>query len=350
MPPLLEVRNLSIEFPAPAVTGTARVGTGDSPVLAAVRNLSFAIAASDVLGLVGESGSGKSITSLAIMRLLPPQARVSGEILFADMRNGTAPRNLPALSDDSMRQLRGSRIAMIFQEPMTALNPVMRVGEQIAEAVLAHNSISKSDAWQRAVVAMNDVAIPEPDRRARDYPHQLSGGMRQRVMIAMAIVNRPELLIADEPTTALDVTIQAQILELMKELTRRLNVALIIITHNLGVVARYANRVNVMYAGRLVESGPALAIYHTPKHPYTMALLRSVPRLDRPRQARLDPVEGQPPDLTRLDAGCAFRPRCRFAVEACATSRPPLEQAGENGQFAACFRSHLVGQATGEAA
>jgi peptide/nickel transport system ATP-binding protein len=232
VPPLLEVRNLSIEFQSK--TPALRAGPFDSaqgrlarvPVttqtlpartLPAVRDLSFSVASGEVLGLVGESGSGKSITSLAIMRLLPPQARVSGEILFADGRNGSASLNLPTLPDDSMRQLRGSRIAMIFQEPMTALNPVMRVGEQIAEAVLAHNSISKRDAWQRAVDAMNEVAIPEPDRRARDYPHQLSGGMRQRVMIAMAIVNRPQLLIADEPTTALDVTIQAQILDLLAQ-------------------------------------------------------------------------------------------------------------------------------------
>ena len=189
-----------------------------------------------------------------------------------------------------------------------------------------------------------------PQRRLRQYPHQLSGGMRQRVMIAMALACDPKLIIADEPTTALDVTIQAQILELMKELTRRLNVALIIITHNLGVVARYANRVNVMYAGRLVESGPAADVYHNPRHPYTIALLRSVPRLDRPRQERLDPVEGQPPDLTRLDGGCAFRPRCRFAVDACAAAQPPLEPAGVTGHLAACFRSREVGRETGAAA
>jgi len=186
------------------------------------------------------------------------------------------------------------------------------------------------------------VGIADPVRRLKQYPHQLSGGMRQRIMIAIALACDPKLIIADEPTTALDVTIQAQILELMKELTRRLDVALIIITHNLGVVARYANRVNVMYAGRIVESGPAAEIYHDPRHPYTMALLHSVPRLDRPRQARLDPVEGQPPDLTRLDAGCSFRPRCRFAVDSCAVTRPPLEPAGDARHLAACFRSSEI--------
>ena len=231
-------------------------GQAGAPVptrtLVAVRDVSFSIAPGEVLGLVGESGSGKSITSLAIMRLLPPQARVSGEILFSE--NG-ATRNLPALPDDSMRQLRGSRIAMIFQEPMTALNPVMRVGDQIAEAVRAHGTRSKSEAAQLAVQAMTDVAIPEPDRRARDYPHQLSGGMRQRVMIAMAIVNRPQLLIADEPTTALDVTIQAQILELLAELRAKFGLAMLFISHDLAVVSQVADRVAVMYAGSVVEVG-----------------------------------------------------------------------------------------------
>ena len=335
MPPLLEVRNLSIEFPAPAVTGTARVGTGDSPVLAAVRNLSFAIAASEVLGLVGESGSGKSITSLALMRLLPPQARVSGEILFADMRNGTAPRNLPALSDDSMRQLRGSRIAMIFQEPMTALNPVMRVGEQIAEAVLAHNSISKSDAWQRAVVAMNDVAIPEPDRRARDYPHQLSGGMRQRVMIAMAIVNRPELLIADEPTTALDVTIQAQILELLSNLRSKFGLAMLFISHDLAVVSQVADHVAVMYAGNLVELGAKHHIFQAPAHPYTRGLLRAVPDLKTDRAQPLSTIEGTVPPLQAMPSGCAFEPRCDFRVPNCKCGIPPLVEVAA-GHWARC--------------
>ncbi|MFZ0542686.1 MAG: ABC transporter ATP-binding protein, partial [Candidatus Sulfotelmatobacter sp.] len=245
-----------------------------------MRDVSFSISPGEGLGLVGESGSGKSITSLAIMRLLPPQARVSGEILFAE--NGAA-RNLSVLPDDSMRQLRGSRIAMIFQEPMTALNPVMRVGDQIAEAVRAHGTRSKKEAAQLAVQAMIDVAIPEPDRRARDYPHQLSGGMRQRVMIAMAIVNRPQLLIADEPTTALDVTIQAQILELLAELRRKFGLAMLFISHDLAVVSQVADRVAVMYAGSVVELGTKQEIFRAPAHPYTRGLLQAVPDLKTDR-------------------------------------------------------------------
>jgi len=219
---------------------------------------------------------------------------------------------------------------------------VLTIGRQITETLEQHRGADRAAAQARAVELLGLVGIADPARRLKQYPHQLSGGMRQRIMIAIALACDPKMIIADEPTTALDVTIQAQILELMKALTRRLDVALIIITHNLGVVARYANRVNVMYAGRIVESGPATEIYHDPRHPYTMALLRSVPRLDRPRQARLDPVEGQPPDLTRLDGGCAFRPRCRFAVNACATAQPPLELAGAAWHLAACFRSNEI--------
>ena len=256
MAPLLEIQNLNIDFPvnSPAAKGQSH------QLLRAVRDLSFTIAPGEVLGLVGESGSGKSITSLAIMRLLPPQARVSGEVIFSE--NGST-RNLANLPDESMRQLRGSRIAMIFQEPMTGLNPVMRVGDQIAEAVLAHNRVPKRQAWQRAVDAMNDVAIPEAGRRARDYPHQLSGGMRQRIMIAMAIVNRPQLLIADEPTTALDVTIQSQILELLAELRSKFGLAMLFISHDLAVVSQVADRVAVMYAGSIVELGTKQDIFLT---------------------------------------------------------------------------------------
>lgn len=318
MPPLLDIRNLSIEFPT-----RSRVGTGDSPVqiLPAVRDLNFSIAPGEVLGLVGESGSGKSITSLAIMRLLPPQARVSGDILLAE--NGSA-RNLATLPDDSMRQLRGSRLAMIFQEPMTALNPVMRVGDQIAEAVLAHGSRSRSEAQKRAVQAMNDVAIPEPQRRARDYPHQLSGGMRQRVMIAMAIVNRPQLLIADEPTTALDVTIQAQILDLLADLRSRFGLAMLFISHDLAVVSQVAHRVAVMYAGSVVELAGKHEIFHAPAHPYTRGLLQAVPDLKTQRDCPLGTIEGAVPPLHAMPPGCAFEPRCGFRIPECTRAFPPL--------------------------
>jgi len=238
--------------------------------------------------------------------------------------------------------VRGGEIGMVFQEPMTSLNPVLSIGRQITEMLEQHRGSDHAAAQKRVVELLGLVGIADPQRRLKQYPHQLSGGMRQRVMIAIALACEPKLIIADEPTTALDVTIQAQILELMQSLTHRLGVALIVITHNLGIVARYARRVNVMYAGRIVESGSAPSIYHTPHHPYTMALLKSVPRLDRPRQARLDPIEGSPPDLTRLGAGCAFRPRCRFAVERCAIEAPPLEPIGDSGQLAACFRSREV--------
>jgi len=329
--PLLEVRNLSIGFSAALRAGQPRA---DVPArfVTAVRDVSFSIDAGEVLGLVGESGSGKSITSLAIMRLLPPQARVSGEILFAE--NGKA-RNLPALPDDSMRQLRGSRIAMIFQEPMTALNPVMRVGDQIAEAVLAHGNRSKREAAQLAVQAMTDVAIPEPDRRARDYPHQLSGGMRQRVMIAMAVVNRPQLLIADEPTTALDVTIQAQILDLLADLRAKFGLAMLFISHDLAVVSQVADRVAVMYAGSLVELGIKQDIFQAPAHPYTRGLLHAVPDLRTNRERPLETIEGTVPPLHAMPPGCAFEPRCEFRIPECTRALPPLVEVAK-GHWARC--------------
>ena len=325
MPPLLEVRDLHTEF---------RTGAGIVP---AVDGISYTVERGETVAIVGESGSGKTAGALSILRLVPnPPGRITrGEILFGG-------RNLLRLSEEEIRQVRGSDIGMIFQEPMTSLNPVLTIGRQITETLEQHRGADRATAQKRAVELLGLVGIADPARRLKQYPHQLSGGMRQRIMIAIALACDPKLIIADEPTTALDVTIQAQILELMKQLTHRLDVALIIITHNLGVVARYANRVNVMYAGRIVESGPAAQIYHDPRHPYTMALLRSVPRLDRPRQARLDPVDGQPPDLTRLDGGCSFRPRCRFAVEACASARPPLERAGEDLHLAACFRRNEI--------
>ncbi len=322
MPPLLEVRALHTEF---------RTGAG---LVRAVDGISYTVEHGETVAIVGESGSGKSVGALSILRLIPdPPGRITGgEILFDG-------KDLRGLSEAEMREIRGRDIGMVFQEPMTSLNPVLTIARQITETLEQHQGADRQTAERRALELLEMVGIADPKRRLRQYPHQLSGGMRQRVMIAVALACNPKLIIADEPTTALDVTIQAQILELMKSLTRRLGVAQIIITHNLGVVARYASRVNVMYAGRIVEAGSAEAIYHNPRHPYTMALLKSVPRLDQPRRARLDPVDGQPPDLTRLDGGCSFRPRCRFAVEQCAAARPPLAAVGEPGHFSACFRS-----------
>jgi oligopeptide/dipeptide ABC transporter ATP-binding protein len=333
--PLLNVRHLNIDFPAKPPAGGDGVQAGSGPgrtVLPAVRDLSFSIAPGEVLGLVGESGSGKSITSLAIMRLLPLQARVSGDILFAE--NGSS-RNLATLPDESMRQVRGSQIAMIFQEPMTALNPVMRVGDQIAEAVRAHGARSKSEAAKLAIQALTDVAIPAPDRRARDYPHQLSGGMRQRVMIAMAIVNRPQLLIADEPTTALDVTIQAQILDLLGGLRSKFGLAILFISHDLAVVSQVAHRVAVMYAGSLVELGAKHQIFHAPAHPYTRGLLHAVPDLKTERDRPLETIEGTVPPLHAMPPGCAFEPRCGFRVPECARALPRLVEVAE-GHWARC--------------
>jgi oligopeptide/dipeptide ABC transporter ATP-binding protein len=322
LPPLLDISDLHTEF---------RTGAG---VVRAVDGVSYTVDAGETVAVVGESGSGKSVTALSVLRLIPnPPGRITaGSVSFAG-------RDLLTLSEPEMREIRGGEIGMVFQEPMTSLNPVLTVGRQITETLEQHRRLDHVTAVKRAEALLVQVGIAEPARRLKQYPHQLSGGMRQRVMIAIALACDPKLIIADEPTTALDVTIQAQILELMKALTRDRGIALIIITHNLGVVARYADRVNVMYAGRIVECGPAAEIYHEPRHPYTVALLRSVPRLDRPRQARLDPVEGQPPDLTRLDAGCAFRPRCRLADAACAAARPVLARVGSDGHSAACFKA-----------
>jgi peptide/nickel transport system ATP-binding protein len=284
------------------------------------------------LGLVGESGSGKSVTSLALMRLLPPNARASGEVQFAF---GDGSNDLLQLSDAGMRPLRGSQLAMIFQEPMTALNPVMRVGDQIAEAVLAHCQVSKSDAGSRAVTAMKEVGIVDSERRARDYPHQLSGGMRQRVMIAMAIVNRPRLLIADEPTTALDVTIQAQILDLLAELRAKFRLTMLFISHDLAVVSQVADRVAVMYAGSLVELGSKRDVFQAAAHPYTRGLLHAVPTLKTDRQRPLETIEGTVPPLHLVPPGCPFEPRCEFRVEECARSLPALMEVS-GGHWARC--------------
>jgi oligopeptide/dipeptide ABC transporter ATP-binding protein len=291
--------------------------------LLAVRDLSLTIEAGQVVGLVGESGSGKSLTSLAIMRLLPPQARIRGDVMLDD---GKSQLHLGELSDEAMRSLRGSRLAMIFQEPMTALNPVMRVGDQIAEAVRAHGESSKAEAWSRAVGAMNDVAIPDAERRARDYPHQLSGGMRQRVMIAMAVVNRPQLLIADEPTTALDVTIQAQILELLGELRSKFGLTMLFISHDLAVVSGMADQVAVMYAGTLVELGSKEDVFRMPAHPYTRGLLQAVPTLKTDRNRPLATIDGTVPALHAVPQGCPFEPRCQMRIPACGQALPPLAE------------------------
>ena len=298
-----------------------------------MRDLSFGIAKGEALGLVGESGSGKSVTSLAIMRLLPPAAQTRGEIFFQN--NDADSRNLLTLPVEEMRHLRGSRISMIFQEPMTALNPVMLVGEQIAEAVRAHSHVSKKDSWVRAVEALREVAISEPEKRARDYPHQLSGGMRQRVMIAMAIVNRPELLIADEPTTALDVTIQAQILDLLRELRQKFGLTMLFISHDLAVISKIADRVAVMYAGNLVELASCDQIFSAPSHPYTRGLLKAMPTLRTNRAQELHTIEGSVPPLTALPSGCVFEPRCDFRIAHCARELPPLIEV-RSGHWARC--------------
>lgn len=329
--------------------------------MTAVRDVSFQIAPGEVLGLVGESGSGKSVSALAILRLLPPQARIHGYIGFCG-------EELLAIPEPEMRHIRGAGISMIFQEPMTALNPVMRVGDQIAEAVLAHagetsgakapeqegpvsaqlklrpfedsggsngRKITKAEAWRLAVEALRTVAIADADRRARDYPHQLSGGQRQRVMIAMAVVNRPSLLIADEPTTALDVTIQAQVLDLLSELRQKFSLAMLFISHDLAVVSQVSHRIGVMYAGSLVEMGTAQEVFTHPAHPYTRGLLHSVPTLRTERSQPLQTVEGTVPAITALPPGCAFEPRCSARVAACSVALPPLVEVAP-GHLARC--------------
>ena len=325
MTKLLEVRNLKTQFFTSA------------GVVRAVDGITYDVAPGETVAIVGESGCGKSVGAMSILKLIPnpPGRIVDGEIIFDG-------KDLLKFSESEMRSVRGREIGMIFQEPMTSLNPVLSIERQLTETLEEHLGVSHDKAVERAIELLGMVGISEPKRRLRQYPHHLSGGMRQRVMIAMALACEPKLIIADEPTTALDVTIQAQILELMKNLTRELGVAMIIITHNLGVVARYADRVNVMYAGRIIESGDAEQIYHNPKHPYTLALLRSVPRMDQKRGMKLEPVGGQPPDLTKLDEGCAFRPRCGYAVDRCAREFPPLEPV-EPGHHAACWEKGRVG-------
>jgi oligopeptide/dipeptide ABC transporter ATP-binding protein len=317
---LLEVRNLKTTFM-----------TAAGPVRA-VDGVSWDIAEGETVALVGESGCGKSVSALSIMRLVAePAGRIeAGEILYKG-------RNLLKLSEEEMQHVRGREIAMVFQEPMTSLNPVLTIGRQLTEGLEIHMKMSAEQARARATELLGMVGIPDPARRLAQYPHHFSGGMRQRMMIAMALACNPSLILADEPTTALDVTIQAQILELMRDLSRRLGVAMLIITHNLGVVARYADRVNVMYAGRIIEQAAAAEIYANPRHAYTLGLLRSVPRLDEPRRARLDPIQGQPPDLTRLPAGCAFAPRCAYRVDRCGEV-PALVEVSP-GHTSACWEA-----------
>ena len=316
---LLTIENLVVEFQTPA------------GVVQAVNSISYSVSAGEIVALVGESGSGKSVSARAILGLVPspPGKIVGGTIVF----DGT---DLLGLGDEQIREMRGQDIAMVFQEPMSSLNPVLSLGRQLTEAMRLHLGLSKEDANKRAVELLTLVGISDPAGRLTQYPHQLSGGMRQRVMIAMALSCKHKLILADEPTTALDVTIQAQVLSLMQGLCQKMGVALVIITHNLGIVARYAHRVNVMYAGRIVESGTADAVYGNPSHPYTIGLLNSVPRLDQERGKPLEPIPGSPPNLSDLGPGCAFAPRCRFAVEKCQTDMPPLTGVGE-AHSSACW-------------
>jgi oligopeptide/dipeptide ABC transporter ATP-binding protein len=318
---LVEIEDLRVEF---------RTHAG---LVKAVDGISYGVEQGETVAIVGESGCGKSMSALAVIGLVPcPPGRVGGVVRFQG-------RNLLALGEHELREIRGRDIAMVFQEPMTSLNPVLTIGTQLLEGMRRHLGLSKAAAGERGIELLRMVGIAEPERRLKQYPHHFSGGMRQRVMIAVALSCSPKLIIADEPTTALDVTIQAQILELIKELTHRLGVALVLITHNLGVVARYADRVNVMYAGKLVEAAPTPSLYGHPRHPYTIGLLNSVPRMTRRRGGRLTPIEGQPPDLFRLDGACPYRPRCRWAIPRCAEAFPPLEPV-EAGHRSACFRKH----------
>ena len=309
---VLDVRNLKTYF------------FTDDGIVKAVDDVSFTVEKGKTLGLVGESGCGKSVTAMSISRLISPPGKIAGgQVLL----NG---KDLVPLSETEMRKVRGAQISMIFQEPMTALNPVLEVGFQIAEAVLAHEKVSKNEAWSRAVDSMRAVAIPDAEKRAKDYPHQLSGGMRQRIMIAMALVCNPTLLIADEPTTPLDVTIQAQILELLDSLRQRFNLSMILISHDLGVIAEVAETVAVMYAGKIVEKGPSMDVFHNPKHPYTQGLLKSVPKLgsSRDRKDRLEVIEGMVPNLLHLPAGCSFAPRCYKRTPECVDREILLEPIG----------------------
>jgi oligopeptide/dipeptide ABC transporter ATP-binding protein len=324
--PLLDVRGLTVEFPT--LEGAVR----------AVRGVDFTLAPGDVLAIVGESGSGKSVTALAVMGLLPKTARVGGSARYHGVELVTMP-------DRSMARLRGQDIAMVFQDPMTSLNPVHRVGAQIAEAIRSHHDVSRRDAHGQAVALLDRVGIPRAEERSRDYPHEFSGGMRQRVVIAMAIANDPEIIIADEPTTALDVTVQAQILDTLAEARQTTGAAMVLITHDLGVVAGTANHVMVMYAGRPVEVGSVEDIFYRPRMPYTVGLLGAVPRLDDPGGGRLVPVPGSPPSLINLPAGCPFSARCPLVSAECLETEPELRPVGPSHQAACHHRDQVAGLA-----
>ena len=321
---LLDVKNLSTRFHT------------EEGIVYAVNDLSYTLDEGETLGVVGESGCGKSVHALSIMRLIPiPPGRIeSGEVIFQG-------QDLLKISEPEMRHVRGAQIAMIFQDPMTSLNPVLSVGFQITEALNQHLGMSKKAARERAAELLDLVGIPEAAQRLDDYPHQFSGGMRQRAMIAMALSCTPKILIADEPTTALDVTIQAQIIELVKRLQDQLGMAIIWITHDLGIVAGLTRRVNVMYAGCLIETGPVKVIYQDPRHPYTLGLLASLPAINRPAGQKLFSIKGEPPDLIGMTPGCLFSPRCIFAVERCQHETPPLEEF-ENNHFVACWEKERV--------
>ena len=315
--PILQVKDLHTEF------------LTDGGIVRAVDGVSFDLYPGESLGIVGESGSGKSVTALSLLRLVPDPGRVvGGKVLF---RN----EDLLQISDDDIRQIRGRDIAMIFQDPQSSLNPVLKTGFQIDEAMLAHGT-PKAQAHARTIELLKKVRIPAAESRVKDFPHQLSGGMRQRAMIAMGLANTPSILIADEPTTALDVTVQAQILELLADLNRELGTAIVMITHNMGVVAGLCTRVIVMYAGKIVEEGPVEQIFDSPQHPYTWSLLRSIPRVDALRHERLRSIEGIAPDLLHPPNGCRFHPRCPFRVDKCFTDEPSLEEVAPN-QKAACW-------------
>jgi len=319
MAPLLQVRDLKTYF------------FTDDGVVKAVDGISYDVEPGETLGLVGESGCGKSVGALSVLRLIPspPGKIVSGEVIFEG-------EDLLKLDEDEIRRVRGNKIAMVFQEPMTSLNPVLNIGRQMTEALELHLKMDHTSAQRRAVQLLEMVNIPEAESRINDYPHQFSGGMRQRVMIAMALSCNPKLVLADEPTTALDVTIQAQVLEILARLSRELGTAVVIITHNLGVVARYADRVNVMYAGKIVESAAAHELYANPRHPYTVGLLKSVPRLDEARKTKLEVIEGAPPDLIHMGSGCPFYSRCTFRIERCLEEMPPLIPVADK-HHAACW-------------